>query len=84
MSEREELEQQLKDVFGQADYPINNVMELLPVLPQGPNTQFTAGEKSWSAMELSQKLSSQAEFPYHDVDSFVKDVLAGLENAGEL
>ena len=84
MSNRDELEQQLKEVFGKADFPINNVMELLPVLPQGPSTQFTAGEKSWSAMELSQKLSSQADFPYHDVDSFVKDVLAGLESEGEL
>lgn len=84
MSDREQLEQQLKDVFGKADYPINNVMELLPILPQGPMTEFTAGEKSWTAMELSQKLSSQADFPYHDVDSFVNDVIAGLESSGEL
>lgn len=84
MSDREQLEAQLKEVFGKADYPISNVMELLPVLPQGPNTQFTAGDKSWSAMELSQKLASQAQFPYHDVDSFVSDVIAGLEAAGEL
>jgi len=84
MSAREELEKQLKEVFGKANYPINSVMDLLPVLPQGPMTQFKAGDKTWSAMELSQKLAGRAKFPYNDVDSFVKDILDGLQEAGEL
>jgi hypothetical protein len=84
MSAREELEKQLKEVFGKANYPIKSVMDLLPVLPQGPMTKFTAGDKSWTAMELSQKLGSAAKFPYNDVDSFVKDILDGLQQAGEL
>jgi len=84
MTPREELEQQLREIFGKANYPIKSVMDLLPILPQGPMTQFKAGEKSWTAMELSQKFSGRANFPYNDVDSFVKDILEGLEQAGEL
>jgi len=84
MTPREELEKQLKEIFGKANYPVKSVMDLLPVLPQGPMTQFKAGEKSWTAMELSQKLASRAKFPYNDVDSFVKDILDGLQEAGEL
>lgn len=84
MGAREELEAQLKNVFGKAKYPVKSVFDLLPVLPQGPMTKFTAGNKSWTAMELSQKLSSRARFPYNDVDSLVKDLLDGLAALGEL
>ncbi len=84
MSVREELEKQLKEVFGKANFPINSVMDLLPILPQGPMTQFKAGDKSWSAMDLSQKLASRAKFPYNDVNAFVQDLLDGLAEAGEL
>src|SRR5574341_1078151 len=55
MGAREDLEKQLKDVFGKAKYPVKSVFDLLPILPQGPMTKFTAGGKSWTAMELSQK-----------------------------
>lgn len=84
MTPREELEKQLKDTFSKAKYPIKSVFDLLPVLPQGPATRFTAGNKSWTAMELSQKLSGKARFPYNDVDSFVKDILDGLAQLGEI
>jgi hypothetical protein len=84
MGAREELETQLKNVFGKAKYPIKSVFDLLPVLPQGPATKFTAGSKYWTAMELSQKLGGQARFPYNDVNTFVKDLLDGLAAKGEL
>ncbi|MDW8031575.1 MAG: MTH865 family protein [Candidatus Bipolaricaulota bacterium] len=84
MTPREELEAQLRNIFGKAKYPVKSVFDLLPVLPQGPMTKFTAGNKSWTAMELSQKLGSHARFPYNDVDSLVKDVLDGLAARGEL
>lgn len=84
MGAREELEAQLKAVFGKAKYPVKSVFDLLPVLPQGPMTKFTAGGKSWTAMELSQKLAGQARFPYNDVDTFVSDIIAGLQAKGEL
>jgi hypothetical protein len=84
MGAREELENQLKDIFGKAKYPVRSVMDLLPILPQGPMTRFTAGDRSWTAMELSQKLAGRARFPYNDVNSFVSDILMGLEQSGEL
>jgi hypothetical protein len=84
MTPRDELEKQLKTIFGKAKYPIRSIMDLLPILPQGPMTQFKAGTKSWSAMELSQKFSGKAKFPYNDVDTFVKDILEGLSQSGEL
>ncbi len=84
MTPREELEKQLIAIFGKAKYPIKSVFDLLPILPQGPMTQFKAGSKSWSAMELSQKFGGKAKFPYNDVNTFVKDILDGLAQSGEL
>jgi len=82
MAAREELEKQLKEIFGKANYPIKSVMDLIPVLPQGPMTQFQAGDKSFTAMEMSQKLSGRARFPYESADDLLRDVMAGLQEAG--
>lgn len=84
MSAKEELTTQLTEIFGKAKYPVKSVMDLLPVLPQGPMTQFKAGDKSWTAMDLSQKFGSSAAFPYDDVNSLVTAIIGGLEDAGEL
>lgn len=82
MAARDELEKQLRSIFGKARYPVKGVMDLLPVLPQGPMTKFQVGTKSITAMELSQKLASRAHFPYQSADALVQDVLAGLQDAG--
>jgi hypothetical protein len=85
MSDTEaELREELKEKFGGADFPVKNQMGLVPALPNGPSTTFEAGGQSWTAMELATKLSSRAEFPYDDVDSLVDDVIAGLNDEGEL
>ena len=84
MTPKEELQNQLTEVFGKATFPIKSVMDLLPVLPQGPMTSFSAGDKSWTAMELSQKFGGSANFPYDDVNTFVTDLISGLESAGEI
>ncbi len=84
MGAREELETQLRDIFGKAKYPVKSVFDLLPILPQGPMTKFSAGGKSWTAMELSQKFAGRAKFPYSDVNTFVTDILAGLSEKGEI
>jgi len=84
MSAREELEKQMKAIFGKAKYPVKSIMDLLPVLPQGPMTRFAAGGKSFTAMELSQKLAGRAKFPYANVDNLVKDILDGLAERGEI
>ena len=74
-----ELREQFRDAFEGADYPISNPMDLVPALPNGPGTRFEAGDVSFTAMELATKLSDVQDFPYDDVDSFVDDVMAGLE-----
>ncbi len=83
MSERDELATNLKEVFGKANYPVKSVMDLMPVLPQGPMTTFTGGDKSFTAMDLSTKLGG-GNFPYDDVDALIEDILNGLETSGLL
>ena len=83
MSAREELSQNLKAVFSKARLPIKSVMDLLPVLPQGPMTKFQGGSKSFTAMDLSTKLGG-GNFPYNNVDDFVNDILNGLDSKGLL
>jgi hypothetical protein len=77
-----ELREQLTEAFEGADYPVNNQMDLVPALPNGPGTKFEAGDVSFTAMELAAKLGSHQEFPYENVDSLVDDVIAGLKDEG--
>jgi hypothetical protein len=77
-----ELRAQFEDAFGAADFPVENQMDLVPALPNGPGTTFEAGDVSFSAMELATKLSGHQEFPYHSVDELVDDVMAALKSEG--
>ncbi len=77
-----ELREQFLDAFGDADYPVQNQMDLVPALPNGPGTKFEAGDVSLTAMEMAAKLGSEQEFPYDDVESLVDDILEGLEAKG--
>jgi len=79
-----EMRSQLRDAFGGADFPVNNQMDLLPALPDGPGTTFEAGDVRVSAMELGSRLSGYQEFPYDDVDTLVDDVIEGMKEEGML
>lgn len=79
-----ELRKELLEAFSGADYPVNNQMDLVPALPNGPSTTFEAGGKSFTAMELATKLSSRAEFPYENAESLVDDVIEGLKDEGDI
>jgi hypothetical protein len=74
-----ELREQFTDAFEGADFPVSNPMDLVPALPNGPGTRFEAGDVSFTAMELSTKLSDTQDFPYDDVDSLVDDLIEGLK-----
>ncbi|WP_276271619.1 MTH865 family protein [Haloarcula litorea] len=78
MVDREDLRSQFVEAFEDADYPISSPMDLVPALPSGPSTKFESGDFSMTAMELNTKLDG--DFPYDDVDSFVDDVMASLED----
>lgn len=77
-----ELRDQFREAFGGADYPVDNQMDLVPALPDGPGTRFEAGEFSMTAMELGMTLSDAQDFPYADVEALVEDLIAGLEAEG--
>lgn len=77
MVDREDLREQFTEAFEDAEYPISSPMDLVPALPDGPSTKFESGNFSMSAMELNTKLSG--DFPYDNVDEFVDDVMADLE-----
>ena len=79
MVDKADLREQFVDAFQGADYPINSPMDLVPALPDGPGTKFESGDFSMTAMELNTKLSG-GNFPYDDVESFVDDVMAQLED----
>ncbi len=84
MVDEDELREQLTEAFEGADYPVQNQMDLVPALPDGPGTSFESGEVSFTAMELGTRLSGHQEFPYDDVDGLVEDVIEGLKAEDEL
>jgi hypothetical protein len=77
-----ELRAQFEDAFGGADFPVENQMDLVPALPDGPGTTFEAGDVSFSAMELATNLSGHQEFPYESIDELVDDVISALKSEG--
>ena len=84
MSVEDDLREQFVDAFEGADYPVNNQMDLVPALPEGPSTKFEAGDVSFTAMELASKLGNHANFPYDDVDTLVEDILEALRDEDEI
>ncbi|MFC7142643.1 MTH865 family protein [Halosimplex aquaticum] len=79
MVDRQDLREQFTEAFEGADYPISSPMDLVPALPNGPGTKFESGDFSMTAMELNTKLGS-GNFPYENVDAFVDDVMAQLDD----
>jgi hypothetical protein len=77
-----ELRAQFEEAFGDADFPVENQMDLVPTLPDGPGTTFEAGDVSFSAMELATRLSGHQEFPYESLDELVDDVMATIKREG--
>ncbi|GAB7091503.1 MTH865 family protein [Halorubrum luteum] len=75
-----ELREQFLDAFGGADYPVDNQMDLVPALPDGPGTKFEAGDVSFTAMELASKLGSEQEFPYETPEELADDIIDGLKS----
>lgn len=81
-SVEDELREQFIDAFEGADYPVNNQMDLVPALPDGPATKFEADDVTLTAMELATKLGGRQDFPYESVESLVDDVMEGLRDEG--
>ena len=74
-----ELREQFTEAFGNAEFPVTTQMDLVPALPNGPGTTFSAGDRTLSAMELASKLGGHQDFPYEDIETLVDDAIAGLK-----
>lgn len=74
-----ELREQFTEAFGDAEFPVTTQMDLVPALPNGPGTTFSAGDRTLSAMELASKLGGHQNFPYENIEALVDDAIAGLK-----
>ena len=79
----DELRRQFREAFQGANYPVNNPMDLLPALPNGPATTFESGDFSMSVMEMQNidvgDVDTDPNFPYENVDALVDDLMEGVE-----
>jgi len=78
----QEMRQNLLDVFGQADFPVEDPFDLIPVLPDGPETTFDAGGVSVGVMDFGMKYADYQSYPYDDVESLVDDLMTALREEG--
>jgi hypothetical protein len=79
-----QLREQLRAAFGDADFPVEDQMGLIPALPDGPMTSFEAGDRSFTAMELAAEIGDHQSFPYESVDELVDEVVAAMRAEGLL
>jgi hypothetical protein len=79
MANEEEIRRQLIAAHEGADYQVNSPMDLVPALPDGPETEFSSGDFSITAMELNMQTDGYRDYPYYDVHSLVDDIMRGLK-----
>lgn len=84
MTVEDELRRQFRDVFGRAEYPVTEPFELIPVLPEGAETTFEAGDVTIGAMELGMGYAEYQDYPYETPEALVEDLITGLEREGVL
>jgi hypothetical protein len=77
-----ELREELESVFTRADYPVEDPMELVPVLPDGPATTFEAGDVSVGVMDFGAEYADYQEYPYESADALVDDLMTGFREEG--
>jgi hypothetical protein len=77
-----ELREELESVFTRADYPVEDPMELVPVLPDGPATTFEAGDVSVGVMDFGAEYADYQEYPHESADALVDDLMTGFREEG--
>ena len=81
--DEEELRRQFEAAFGDADYPVEEPMDLAGTVSL--TTRFEAGDFSTTAMGLQGMIDEeQAAFPYEDVDALVDDLMDALRENGHI
>jgi len=76
------LRQELEEVFSDADYPVEDPMELIPALPDGPGTTFEAGDVAVGVMDFGAKYGDYQEYPYETAEGLVDDLMHGFREEG--
>jgi hypothetical protein len=84
MTDKDDLREQFVDAFEEAAYPVTTPMDLLPTLPDGPDTTFESGEFSMTAVELNNEIAYDVEFPFQDAESLADALVAALDDGGYL
>ena len=78
------LQNQFEGAFGQASYPLESPFELIPILPDGPETIFEANGIQIPAIDLGLVHGRHLNFPYRSEDELVKDTMEALRADGVL
>lgn len=78
------LRRQFERTFGRASYPLTDPFELIPLLPDGAATEFSAGGVTVPAIDLGMTYGEYQSYPYHSVDALVDDLIHGLKQEDEL
>jgi len=78
------LRDQLTTTFEQASYPIADPFRLIPLLPNGGETEFRAGSVVIPAVDLGLKYKEYQDFPYDSVDPLVEDLIEAMKTEGDL
>jgi hypothetical protein len=76
------LRAELEAVFTDADFPVEDPMELVPALPDGPATTFEAGDVSVDVMEFGATYGEYQEYPYETAADLVDDLMTGFHEEG--
>lgn len=76
----QQLREQLLSAFANADFPVEDQMDLVPALPDGPLTSFEAGDRTFSVMELAAEIGDHQSFPYESAEALVDDVIAAMRS----
>ena len=78
------LRDQLTSTFGRATYPVDDPFTLIPLLPDGPETEFRAGSVVIPAIDLGLKYREYQQYPYQSVEALVDDLIAAMKAEGDL
>lgn len=77
-----QLRAELEAVFTDAEYPVEDPMELASVLPDGPSTTFEAGDVSVSVMDFGGTYASYQTYPYETAEALIDDLMRGFHEEG--
>ena len=81
MSDLDDLREQFVEAFEDADYPVNSPMDLVPAMPEGPQTEFSYDGETFTAMEMQQEAGGQGDFPYDSVEALVDELIEGIQDS---